>query len=108
MYAILSQGKAIADTMTPMDTGTLLNSGFRPEISIGETRSTGRVGYTAEYAAAVHDAPGTLLGTNTPRDSNDASRGNVWDPNAQPGFLTKGFEEIIPHIPNILRTVYGV
>ena len=51
------------------------------------------LGYTAAYAAAVHDAKGTLKGTNTPRSASDPSRGNVWDPDAEPGFLRKAFED---------------
>jgi len=107
LYAILSQGQAMAATMTPIDTSNLINSAYAPQISVEQGFATGHVGYTAEYAAAVHEAPGTLLGTNTPRDSNDPSRGNVWDPNAEPEFLRKGFDEIMPQIPRILRSVYN-
>lgn len=103
IHAILSQGGATAATMTPVDTSNLINSQYAPEIQQGRGKTTGHVGYTARYAAAVHSAPGVLEGL--PRPGN---RGNYWDPNAEPGFLTKGFEKIQPRVPRILREVYGV
>lgn len=87
-------GGGYADALTPMALGFLVNSRFRKVEKTAEGW-TGRYGYTALYAAAVHEAPGTLKGTNTPR--SPASLGNVWDGagganGAEPGFLTKGFE----------------
>lgn len=81
-----------AATMTPIDTGNLVGSQFR-RVQTSGTKVTGIMGYTAAYAAAVHDRPGTLLGTNTPRSKSDPSRGNVWDPDAEPEFLRKAFED---------------
>ncbi|MCF1756309.1 hypothetical protein L0G78_14730 [Pseudomonas aeruginosa] len=106
IYEILSQGAAMAQTMTPIDTSNLINSQTAPQISNGTAGVEGRIGYTAAYAAAVHDAPGTLAGQ--PRDENDPSRGDYWAPNAEPEFLTKGFDQIIPAIPAILRRTYRV
>ncbi|HCE9349130.1 TPA: hypothetical protein NH039_004284 [Pseudomonas aeruginosa] len=106
VYEVLSQGAAMAQTMTPIDTSTLVNSQTAPQITVGPNGVEGSVGYTAAYAAAVHDAPGTLVGQ--PRDENDPSRGDYWDPNAEPEFLTKGFDQIIPAIPAILRRTYRV
>lgn len=103
VYAVLSQGAAMAQTMTPVDTSTLINSQYAPQISQQAGKTTGQVGYTAAYAAAVHSAPGTLQGL--PRRSGN---GNYWDPNAEPGFLEKGFEEIKPEIPAILQRIYRV
>lgn len=91
---VLIIGGGYADALTPMALSTLVNSRFRKvERSAGGWQ--GRYGYTAAYAAAVHEKPGTLKGTSTPR--SPATLGNVWDnsmgPNgAEPGFLTKGFE----------------
>lgn len=87
-------GGGNADALTPMALGTLVNSRFRRVERTADGWS-GTYGYTAAYAAAVHEAPGTLKGTDTSR--HPASLGNVWDgslgPNgAEPGFLTKGFE----------------
>lgn len=91
---ILIIGGGYADTLTPIATSTLVNSRYR-ELKQTSDGWTGRYGYTAAYAAAVHDKPGTLKGQNVPR--NPASLGNVWDgglgPNsAEPDFLRKGFE----------------
>ncbi len=85
--AIIGQSNAAA--ITPVDTSNLLNSQFRnvQATALGWSAS---VGYTANYALYVHQAPGTLLGTGTPRGKG--SRGNVWDTGAEPQFLRKGFE----------------
>lgn len=91
---VLIIGGGYADALTPMAIGTLVNSRFR-KVERSAHGWTGRYGYTAAYAAAVHEKPGTLKGTNTPR--SPASLGNVWDGasganGAEPHFLTKGFE----------------
>jgi hypothetical protein len=91
-----------AALLTPVDTSNLINSRFI-EVKKAPDGVHGRMGYTAEYAAAVHDAPGTLLGTNTPRDSNDSSRGNAWDPNAEPEFLRKGAENARADIDRVVK-----
>lgn len=81
-----------AATMTPIDTSNLINSQFR-QISKSGSKVSAMLGYTAAYAAAVHDKKGTTVGKNVPRDRNNASRGNFWDPDAEPEFLAKAFEE---------------
>lgn len=103
VYAILSQGGAMAATMTPIDSSNLINSQYAPQISVGKEKVRGHIGYTAEYAAAVHEAPGTLAGQ--PRANGN---GNYWDPNAEPEFLTKGFDQIKSSIPAILKAAYRV
>lgn len=70
-------GSSCAALYTPIDTSTLINSQFR-EMSINGTRVVGRVGYTASYAAYVHDP-------NIPQNFRRAT--------AQKEFLTKGFED---------------
>lgn len=94
LRTVLAVGGGHADALTPMALGTLVNGRF---LKVERTLQgwTGSYGYVAAYAAAVHEKPGTLKGTNTPR--NPASLGNVWDNGygangAEPGFLTKGFE----------------
>lgn len=82
-------GGGMATTLTPVDTSFLINSQYRIVKRIS-TKVNGQLGYTASYAAAVHDAKGTLKGQ--PRDPGDSSRGNFWDPAGEPEFLTKGFE----------------
>ena len=81
-----------AAVMTPIDTSNLINSQFR-HIGKSSTGVTAMLGYTAAYAAAVHDKKATTLGKNIPRSTSDPSRGNFWDPDAEPGFLRKAFEE---------------
>lgn len=81
-----------AATMTPIDTSNLINSQFR-QISKSGSKVSAMLGYTAAYAAAVHDKKGTTVGKNVPRDRNNPSRGNFWDPDAEPEFLAKAFEE---------------
>lgn len=103
VYAILSQGAALAQTMTPIATGFLTNSQYIPRIEQIKGKTVGNVGYTALYAAAVHEKLGTMKGE--PRPNN---MGRYWDPNAEPRFLTKGFEQLRPSIPAILRSIYGV
>lgn len=82
-------GGGMATTMTPVDTSLLINSQYRIVKKVG-SQVNGQLGYTAAYAAAVHDAKGTLRGQ--PRDPGDTSRGNFWDPAGEPEFLRKGFE----------------
>lgn len=90
-----------AANMTPVDTGFLINSQFQ---YIGDTPEGMqlRLGYTARYAEWVHDMPGTLKGQ--PREhfgktsegvefGGGTGKGNYWDPNAEPEFLRKAFEE---------------
>ena len=74
----------------PRETSTLLNSQFR-EIGVKGSRIIGIVGYTANYALAVHEAPGKYLGTNTPRPTkrgeSSGARGVIWGPGGKPKFL---------------------
>ncbi|WP_447868621.1 HK97 gp10 family phage protein [Rahnella aceris] len=70
-------GSSQAALYTPIDTSYLLNSQFR-EIVVSGTRFTGRVGYSANYAAYVHD----------PKNIQRFRRAT-----AEKEFLTKGFED---------------
>ncbi len=88
-----------AASMTPRETSNLINSQYRDVQTVG-TKTRGRIGFTAEYAAAVHEAPGTLLGTNTPRASG---KGVVWGPSGEPEFLRKGAEQARPLVDAALR-----
>lgn len=77
-----------AASMTPIATSTLINSQYRT-IDVNGTRVTGRIGYSANYAIYVHNAPGALLGKGVRRSNG---KGNVWDPQAEPKFLDKAVE----------------
>ena len=85
-----------ATPITPRDTGNLDNSQFR-ELEQNISGMTGTVGYSAEYAAAVHEADGTLRGQKRPQGS-----GNFWDggngpDSGEPKFLEKGRDEMIKY-----------
>lgn len=108
IYAILSQGAAAAAVKTPVDTSTLINSQYAPQIVTTEGKTSGHSGYTAEYADVVHNASGVLKGVPRPQKAHEPGRGNYWDPTGEPKFLEKGFEETKKHIPAILKSIYGV
>lgn len=101
IQSALILGSTRAAYYTPIDTSTLLNSQFR-EINVNGTKVTGRVGYSANYAAFVHAMSGKLKGQ--PRAHFGKTRagtefgvgsgkGNYWDPHGEPQFLKKGFDE---------------
>lgn len=75
-------GASEASVLTPIDTSTLLNSQYR-SIEKQGTQIVGSVGYTAEYAAAVHD----------PDHKQNFQRAT-----AEKEFLKKGFERAEPNI----------
>ncbi|MNJ16346.1 hypothetical protein D3C77_106070 [compost metagenome] len=97
---VLIIGGGYADSMTPVDLGTLINSRFRVIKKDGD-RWIARYGYTASYAAAVHALNAKLKGQ--PRADfgmtragqafgGGSGKGNYWDPDAEPQWLEKGFE----------------
>lgn len=113
IYAILLQGSQLSLLMTPQDTGFLANSLYKPRVE----GTTGQVGFMAEYAQWVHEMPGTLKGyprghfgrTRAGVDfGGGTERGNYWDPNGEPHWLTKGFEDLKPSISHILEAAYRV
>lgn len=117
IFTILFQGSEMSKLMTPIDTSNLVNSLYAPRITATPGGYTGAVGYTAAYARAVHEAPGKLKGL--PRADFGKTRagvafgggkkvGRYWDPNAEPGFLRKAFEQLRPAIPAILKEHYRV
>lgn len=89
----------------PVDTSTLLNSQFR-DVVVNGTRITGKIGYSAKYAAAVHEAKGIHLGTRTPRPvdpgQKPGSRGNIWDKTGEPKFLEKPAEDARGKVHDII------
>src|SRR6478736_5557506 len=101
--AALIVGGGHANVMTPMDTGNLVNSQFRAVEKSGKGWH-GRMGYTANYAAAVHAMKGKLKGqprAHFGKTGNQSSagpqmpkafgggtgQGNYWDPQGEPQFL---------------------
>lgn len=93
---------AEAASKAPRDTSTLVNSQFR-ELTFVGTRLRARVGFSANYAASVHDATGKLKGQ--PRANG---RGDYWDPHGEPEFLKKAVEEKRDQVVEIIRRELGL
>lgn len=87
MTQALVIGASEASVMTPIDTSNLLNSQYKQVERDGD-RIVGTVGYTAEYALAVHDP-------DNPQNFRRAS--------AEKEFLKKGFEQAEPNIRAVLK-----
>lgn len=105
--AALVRGGSELPALVPVDTSTLLNSHYR-DVSKEGSRIVGRVGFTAEYALAVHEAEGKLKGQpRPPRDG--VPRGNYWGPHdGQPRYLALAFERASADIKAILKGVLKV
>lgn len=88
MAQALILGASEAAAMTPIDTSTLINSQFRMVDKQG-SKIVGRVGYTAEYALAVHD----------PDNKQTFRRAG-----ARKEFLKLGFEQAEPNIRAIVKS----
>ena len=104
---------------TPIDTSALINSQFR-EIDAGGVLITGRIGYSANYAAYVHEASGKLkgqprahfgvtsnrseFGPQKPKEfGGGTGTGNYWDPHGEPQFLTKGANDERDNVDAVMR-----
>lgn len=87
MQSALIIGGSQATLYTPIDTSTLINSQFR-EITVNGNRVTGRVGYSANYAAYVHDP-------SVPQNFRRATAGKE--------FLTKGFDDTRRQIDAVIK-----
>ncbi len=87
MQSALIIGGSQAALYTPIDTSTLINSQFR-EITVNGSRVTGRVGYSANYAAYVHDP-------SVPQNFRRAT--------ARKEFLTKGFDDTRRQIDAVIK-----
>lgn len=91
MTQALILGASEAAALTPIDTSTLLNSQFRAVHAEG-SRVVGTVGYTAEYAAIVHDPD---VKQNFRRES------------AEKEFLRKGMDRAEPQMRRALAGSLG-
>lgn len=81
-----------ANLMTPVDTSTLVNSQYRRvQTELGKVVAT--IGYTAKYAAYVHEAKGKMKGIPRP-----SGRGDYWSPDAEPRFLSKAGDDNLQEI----------
>lgn len=102
MTAAIVRGASELPALTPVDTSTLLNSQYRNVSKRPAGGVVGTVGFTAEYAAAVHAASGKLKGL--PRPKRDGkTQGVYWGPHdGRPKFLALSFERAQPDINAIL------
>ena len=75
-----------AQEYTPVEYSLLINSQYR-RVDAYPNRYTVSVGYTQDYAAALHNRKDW-----SPRPP-DAKQGPAWNPDAKPGFLTLGADE---------------
>ncbi len=104
-------GAGHATLMVPVDTGNLVNSRF---IAVTDTPKgyRGRAGFTASYAAAVHEMSGKLKGQ--PREhfgktqagaefGGGTGNGTYWAPQGEPQFLRKGFEDNLDEIRKVVK-----
>jgi hypothetical protein len=87
MSKALILGASEASVLTPIDTSTLLNSQYR-KVEQDGSRIVGTVGYTAEYALAVHDP-----------DNHQTFR----RASAEKEFLKHGFENAEPNIRAVIK-----
>jgi hypothetical protein len=95
---------ARAASYTPVATSALINSQYRKTWQAQQSW-IGELGYGADYAKYVHDAPGTLQGANEPR--SPSRLGTVWGPNGEPKFLEKGVAEMVKDdLAGIIRRAY--
>lgn len=86
LTTVLIVAQGFSTLMTPAEYGNLRNSQYRI-IRPFKGGLRGQIGYTANYAAAVHGAKGTLRGK-----TRISGNGNYWDPAGQPRFLARAFE----------------
>lgn len=104
--------KGESQKLTPVDEGVLRNSAFSNLQQSGDKMSV-VVGYTAEYAPAVHEAPMTLKGK--PRGNfgktaagesfgGGSGKGNYWD-GGENKFLEKAVTRNLSKIINLITRI---
>lgn len=103
-----------AKKLTPVDEGTLRLSAFSKSVGTKENPAV-VIGNTAEYAAAVHEAPMTLKGQ--PRSNfgktgggesfgGGSGKGNYWD-GGENKFLEKAVINNLSKIVNLIAKMAG-
>jgi len=85
---VLSIGLLHSKELAPLEFGTLVNSAFMDvDVNSFKGEVTGSVKYVTNYAAALE-----FRTDWKPRPINEKA-GPAWNPNAEPHFLKKGFED---------------
>lgn len=110
LYIVSEQVLESASVITPIDTSTLVNSRYI-DFDTSGGHITAKVGFSAAYAAFVHDAPGKLKGQprahfgttrSGKRFDGGTESGVYWGPGGEPQFLKKGLEQVKPRIPELM------
>lgn len=104
LTAVLVRISSEVAPLVPIATSTLINSQYR-DVQMRAGTLTGRIGFTAEYALAVHEAAGNWrgLGIRRPKD-NGKDRGFYWGPNdGQPQFLAVAGERAAADVASIIK-----
>lgn len=125
LVAISREGAAESAKITPVDTGTLINSLMQtPQLTKLRSGMRASIGYTTAYAASVHGMSGKLKGQPRAHFGITSNRskfgpqkptafgggtgkGVYWGPNGEPQFLEKGFEKLLPDLPSLLKALYA-
>lgn len=102
LYQIGIEAAGWAALLTPIDSSNLVNSMYS---SMKNTPygATLILGYTARYAKWVHDSSGKLAGQKRANGN-----GKYWEPNAEPEFLKKAFEQNMDAIWRIIERGYRI
>jgi len=89
--------------LVPIATSTLINSQYR-HVEMRGSALVGRIGFTAEYALAVHESAGKWRGLGKPRPKvNGRDRGFYWGPNdGQPEYLAEAGRRAAPDVVGII------
>lgn len=100
IIAIFIQNEAAF--LTPQDTNALLNSQYRQLIANQMGARVMRIGYTQDYAAALHER----TDWRPLRPNERTPPGGAYNPNATSGFLEKGAQAALPEIRRVLAQYY--
>lgn len=100
--ALVRIGSEVAP-LVPIETSTLINSQYR-HVQMQGAALIGRIGFTAEYALAVHESAGKWRGLGIPRPKrNGKDRGFYWGPNdGQPQYLAVAGQRAAADVANII------
>jgi len=101
LYAggLLIQRRAMEHT--PVEDGALRASAYTQFAP--DNPNQVNVGYTQDYAAAVHEKPGTLAGQPRP-----SGKGVYWGPDGYPQFLRRALEESLKDVVSLVKSYGGL
>jgi hypothetical protein len=113
LTSILISIQSNAAFYTPQDTNALINSQYRRIQKSDKGLKVGRVGYTQEYAAALHGdenytplwkpaPPGTKVWGSKGEPMREKTN---WNANATPRFLERGANESKDEIKKIIKSM---